>query len=256
MAVSLSGAALAADIPVRTPYYKAPGVVAPVVYNWSGFYVGGNIGYGRMETDTTIISGTTTFPTGTVLTSARSKGVLGGGQIGYNWQWGNWVLGFEGEYDAANLNGTARSVGVGAGFSDATYQAKWIGLATGRLGYAWNNWLLYAKGGGAWVRNDAGSNTFTAGGTLTTVTSGRETRDGWTIGGGIEWGLGNNWSAKVEYNHIDLGSATVGRTVTLSTNPVLLPVGTVALRTGNVDIDMVKFGLNYRFNWAPVVARY
>jgi outer membrane immunogenic protein len=115
-----------------------------------------------------------------------------------------------------------------------------LGLATARLGYAANNWLFYVKGGGAWGHGSSDGDGFLANGAFFQTTSSSTDRTGWVIGGGVEWGFAPNWSAKIEYNHIDFGSTTVA---------VNTSRGTTNFVDSSSTIDLVKAGVNYRFNW-------
>jgi outer membrane immunogenic protein len=223
--VLTAGAAHAADLG-RMPT-KAPPVVAPV-YNWNGFYIGAHLGWGRSNTswsDPTVAFG--------AIGDTNSDGFLGGGQLGYNWQFApNWVLGIEGQISAADLNRSTTFVAPGASLT-LSHDAKWIASVTGRLGYAADNWLFYAKGGGAWADVDATA-TATLGG-LSATASANSSRSGWTAGGGIEWGFAPNWSALVEYQFYDFGSKT------FALNPGAIPL------TADNEIHSVKVGVNYRF---------
>jgi outer membrane immunogenic protein len=216
-------AASAADLGQR-PVYKAPAPMVVAAYNWSGFYVGGHLGYGWANTD---VHNVITGGSG----STDLSGFLLGGQIGFNWQAGAFVFGIEGDGSWTNAEGSRT-------FTNAVVEMEhnWYATLTGRVGYAVDNWLWYVKGGGAWSDAD-----YTA--VVLGVTGSRSgTRSGWTIGTGLEWALAPNWSAKIEYNYLDFGNEQIGLT--------------------NFDVDsqvhLVKLGLNYRFDWgkAPVVARY
>ncbi len=114
-----------------------------------------------------------------------------------------------------------------------TSQFNWYSTLTGRVGYAVDNWLWYVKGGAAWADVD-----YSIGG----VKLG-DTRTGWTVGGGLEYGLTPNWSAKLEYNFLDFGSDNIAA-----------PIGVKA----DTQAHLFKAGLNYRFDWgkAPIAARY
>lgn len=244
--------ALAADL---APSYKAPMVAPVAVYNWTGFYIGGHIGGGwGDQRDTELAPGTVAFPTGTVFSGHDTSGFLGGVQGGFNWEASNhFVLGVEGEYTWSDLTATSSTVSVVNGFvSTTTVKTKDLALATGRLGYAANNWLFYVKGGGAWGQgNSSGSGVLVTGAPFDT-TSSSSNRSGWVVGAGVEWGFAPNWSAKIEYNHIDFGS----NTVTITSVPVAGAVTTSFVRSSET-IDLVKAGVNYRFNWGgPVVAKY
>jgi outer membrane immunogenic protein len=248
MTVIVGTQAVAADLA-----YKARPAVAPVaIYNWNGFYVGGHVGGGWGQVDNTSAApGTGAFPTGTPFARNDTSGFLGGVQGGFNWQVNSLVLGIEGEYTWTDVKGTATSQSTQPRFlaitSTSTTKTDDIAMVTGRIGYAANNWLLYAKGGWAWA--DGGSNgVVTSAGVTTSLTSSSTDRDGWVVGAGAEWGFAPNWSAKLEYNHVDFGSKTVEVTHTPPPN---------SFTDSSSKIDIVKAGVNYRFNWSgPVVAKY
>lgn len=236
--VAASGIGSAADMPVRAPVYKAPPVVAPV-YNWTGFYVGGHVGYGWASDTETQLVGTLFFPAGTAGT-INSNGVLGGVQAGFNYQVSNWVFGVEGDFSWTNANGS--TTGVSTLFpgvtSTSTAQYDSYATVTGRVGYAWDNWLVYAKGGGAFARVEYGGSSFVPGPGTLVANPISDTLSGWTAGGGLEYGFLNNWSAKAEYNYLDFGTTQRAFTV----------AGIVGPATNfDTHVHMVKFGLNYRF---------
>ena len=249
IAIAASMPAYAADM---APSYKAPPMMAPVaVYNWTGFYIGGHIGGGWAdERSTELAPGTVSFPTGTVFAGHNSSGFLGGLQGGFNWQTNHLVLGVEGEYSWEDVSGTSTSVSVVNGFSStSTVHSTDLGLFTGRVGYAADNWLLYVKGGGAWGRGNSSGTGVLANGTFFDTTSSHTDRSGWVVGVGAEWGFAPNWSAKLEYDHVDFGSQNV--------TILSLPAGTTSFVSSSLREDIVKGGINYRFSWGgPVVAKY
>ncbi len=213
-------AASAADLGQR-PVYKAQPAPVMAAYNWSGFYVGGHIGYAFGREDLRdVITGVTS--------ASDPEGFLGGAQIGFNWQTGAFVFGIEGDWSWTNADGSAAIPGA-----IVNVEHNWYGTATARVGYAVDNWLWYVKGGAAWMDAD-----YSIGG----VSSG-DTRTGWTVGTGLEWALGPNWSAKLEYNYLDFGNERIAA-----------PIGVDA----DTQAHLVKLGLNYRFDWGkgPVTARY
>ena len=225
--------ALAADLAAR-PYTKAPAYAPAPVYNWTGFYIGGHIG-GAFSGDNSI---------GTGVTASDNGKFLGGVQAGYDWQFApNWVLGVEGQYSW--LSGTNQSVAFGGTLNGApgvfTYADNQRGLAsvTGRLGYTWGPALLYVKGG--WAYADYSSSlTFVpnAGGFAAVAIDSK--KDGYTVGGGLEYLFAPNWSGKIEYQYYDFGNVDLGNGFSAKN-----------------DEHVVKAGLNYRFNWGgPVVAKY
>jgi outer membrane immunogenic protein len=244
--------ALAADL--ARPVLKAASAPAPA-YNWNGVYVGVHAGYGWADIHTTVIDPAgAAFPVGTVF-KADPDGWLGGVQIGFNWQSGNWVFGIEGEYAWADIdaNTTTYSTVPGPALAGVRVtihnEIESIALLTGRIGYAWNNSLWYVKGGWAWADASSNSSTTNNAGADLGTTTGSSSRNGWTIGAGWEYGFAPNWSWKVEYNYIDLGTDTV--TVTTG-------AGVSLRRDSDVDLHLVKFGVNYRFDWGktPVAAKY
>src|SRR5262245_42890924 len=235
--------AAAADLGAR-PIAKAP-VAAPVaVYNWSGFYIGGHVGGLWSDKDWTEVTNPAVTRN---LGSNEVSGFLAGGQIGFNWQVGAWVFGIEGQAswtDASSDHACRTSVFSGTLVTCST-DINWVGTVAGRIGYAFNNVLLYAKGGAAFADEDF-TMTPTLAGTvlaLSGVSTVGKTRTGWMVGAGVEWGFTPNWSAKIEYNFMDFGSETFA-----FADPVFGPT--------LVDIDqqvhVVKAGINYRFTWGPV----
>jgi outer membrane immunogenic protein len=219
----------AADMAARIPT-KAPVMAPEPAWNWTGFYVGVNGGYGWANSTHTDVFGATTG-------SFKQNGGLIGGTIGYNWQTSPAVLGLEADLDWARINGS--SAGCFSGSCFTNMQA--FGTARGRLGYAINNWMPFIAGGAAFADIRAGQNGVLG-------TTGEQWRVGWTIGGGIEALFAPNWSAKIEYLYADFGNATaVGYT----------PVGGFAVSATERNVNIVRAGINYHFNWGgPVVARY
>jgi outer membrane immunogenic protein len=176
-----SSGAFAADLPVKAPY------MAPIaLYNWTGFYIGGNLG-GVWE------SGTISDSDFGVSFSNSRSGFIGGGQIGYNWQVSpQFVLGVEWMFDGTSISSDTGNVAVidptlGAATLSATEKVDWLTTLTARLGYAANNWLFYVKGGGGWV-HDSATLTEVAGANVFSV-SASDTKGGWVVGGGIEYGF-------------------------------------------------------------------
>jgi outer membrane immunogenic protein len=251
---TFSTAALAADLPART-YTKAPVMPVAAIYDWTGFYIGGHVGGAWADSQATELDpGTGAFPTGTVFAKTHLSGFLGGVQAGYNWQIpSNIVLGIEGEFSWADVSGTATTVSTVPrllGFqSTTTVKESDYATVAGRLGYAINNWLIYGKGGAAWTRTGAtGVQLFANGAQSSTSLVATDWRDGWVVGVGAEWGFAPNWSAKIEYNHFDFGNHN---------EVVALNTGTTSNVRSALTVDMVKGGVNYRFNWgAPLVAKY
>ena len=255
--------AFAADLPMQ-PYTKAP-MYLESVFNWTGFYVGGNVGYslGRSSNSETISNSLT----GAVVANGASRdnvnGVIGGGQLGYNWRISNWVAGFEGDFQGSRERGFTMLVcpGCGNGPSDITstltQKLAWFGTVRGRAGVLVTPAvLLYGTGGLAYGEVDTGGSISgqTAQGPGTAVFPNlNSTRVGWTAGAGIEGRIGGNWTAKLEYLYMDLGTVSFGP---LGTN-ILVPVRTNAgaSYSSHFTDNILRVGVNYIFN-APVVARY
>jgi outer membrane immunogenic protein len=258
VAAALSGSALAADLDAR-PYAKAP-VVAPVaVSNWSGLYVGGNLGYGwgNGNTDVSFLPTPEFFEAGNNTTlGARSSGVIGGAQFGYNWQIGSLVTGLEADIQGSGIKGSARAAPtfVGTAIPDpnsvlsSEQKLSWFGTVRGRVGVTVTpDLLLYGTGGLAYGRVDASANwsasfeDFQA----QAPASVSKTKVGWTAGAGAEWMFARNWSAKLEYLYVDLGSdsAIGNETANVPVNP-RLAVG----YTWRTRENIARVGMNYHFN--------
>lgn len=274
----ISGAALAADLPT----HKAPPVAAPSAYNWGGLYGGINVGYGFANgtTSTGSLGGTYSDGTNTSPLSASwsnsamtPSGVVGGGQIGYNYQiTPMFVAGIEADIQAADMGSTVKYATAnlsGNGYT-AINNAKnidWFGTARARIGVVvpgYSNFLVYGTGGFAYgyVNNTVGVGT-----TLTTInpvagvsgssTSGN-TQVGWTAGGGIEWSPQTfpAWSAKIEYLYTDLGSTNQAIYATYAA-PGQGSFG--GNHQSPTQFNVVRAGLNWHFNpfvGEPIVAKY
>jgi outer membrane immunogenic protein len=243
-ALLAGGQAFAADLPPpMAPRAPAVYVRAPIpFYNWTGFYVGGNLGAGMQN-------GSFSDQFGNTFSSSNTWHFLGGGQVGVNYEFMNGVvIGAEAMFDwLPNNNNTSQTValanaGGATGTSGTvTINNQWVTTATAKLGYAWDRALVYAKGGGAWV----GSNNPT----FTNVTTGASTTFstsnsnwGWTVGAGFEYAFWGNWSGRIEYDYIGL----TNQTFTLPTAVGPIPAGD-AFTGNNRNIQMVTAGVNYRF---------
>jgi outer membrane immunogenic protein len=266
--------ATAADMAVKAPVYKAPPVYIDP-WNWTGFYVGVNVGYswGRSRTDATFFNNTT----GAVLLASSNSfnlnGWLGGGQIGFNWQTGVFVGGLE-----ADIQGTGQKGGLDlvcpAGICAAPFgivalfpggpvsesfsqKLRWFGTVRGRLGATFVPTVLaYVTGGLAYgeVQSDLLVSGTNAAVPVTAAFSSTSTRTGWTIGAGLEGRLGGNWTGKIEYLYMDLGTVTSGPFVT----PIIALGGGFLATNFNSRItdNIFRVGVNYKFGPAPLVARY
>jgi outer membrane immunogenic protein len=233
----ISGSAMAADMPVKA-VYKAPPVY---VYSWTGCYVGANAGGVWINKDYSLTSVGSASPfltgvsTGANLGSHDANSWLGGFQAGCNYQFaGGWVVGLQGDYDWTNASGSH----VDSFRSTWTDQSntKSLGSVTGRLGYAWDRFLGYVKGGWAWERDNYNVYLNT---TNTGLALASGTRGGWTVGVGGEYAFTNNLSAFVEYDYYDFGTKTTSFADNTGANFY------------NADIrerkSVVKAGLNWKF---------
>ncbi|SIO14749.1 high affinity Mn2+ porin [Bradyrhizobium erythrophlei] len=225
-ALALGSPALAADMALKAPAYKA-------IYDWTGFYLGGHVGYG----DGGLGAGTNPLPEQGAFFPHSITGGTGGFQAGYNRQFSNRVvLGIEADATFTSPVDLPRR-------APAPFNATidYTGTLRGRAGYAFGAWMPYLTGGFAWGHshiniNDGGKEVLSSPGQYHT---------GWTVGAGAEFAVGGNWSAKLEYDYIDLARR-------------MYDLSDFALPGVNVDprIHLIKFGLNYRFGdtpWAPSV---
>lgn len=278
-ALAFASPAFAADLaPARMPL-KAPPVVARP-FSWTGCYIGGHLGVGwghdNFRDPNTLFndvafpgSGLGVFaPTGAGVGFEQGAGFLGGGQIGCDYQFAtNWVVGIAGDFSWTDLDGSTSDPfafpagdplfggknGVPATLHEHT---DWLASVTGRLGYAWDRWMLYGKGGVAWEHSRDSIGPLFAWGTslanlcvapaatVSCSATGTETDPGWTAGVGLQWAFAEHWSAGIEYDHYGFGN----HSVTLIASGPLTGTGSAPI-TVSQNIDVVKFTLDYRFNW-------
>lgn len=233
------------------------------VQSWTGAYVGVTAGYGWGESNSTISPIDTVFipffqSQGSIPTSInhRFNGFIGGGEVGYNWQFGSWVTGLEADFSYSGLRGDVTSYApqIGANPETLTSQGTelaWFGTARARMGYlASPDTLLFATGGLAYGRVKVSTGLVPeptlpcATSVICSAGSASETRVGWTVGGGVESRFAPNWTVKVEYLYFDLGKIS-DTALGLSSNPFWrgLPImGVSSDITGNI----VRVGLNYQ----------
>jgi len=214
----------AADLPLaRAPAAVQPVAYAPPVYNWSGFYVGGHIGSGFADSSWS-------DPFGGATNTFNKDGFLGGAQVGVNAQF-NWlVLGLEGDFSYTGIKGSGTD-SIGDAINTNT---QWTSTATGRVGAAFDRLLVYGKAGLA-VARDQSSLTDTFG---VTSNAGALTRTGWTAGAGLEYGLNEHWSARLEYDYLGFGNQALNFTTP--------NIGAVT-SNASLNVQEVKAGINYRF---------
>jgi outer membrane immunogenic protein len=243
-----SGAAVAADLPVKAPPAMAPVAAA---YNWTGCYIGveggGNWGRGQHVQNE---PGTAAF--GLAQTGGIDlNGAMAGGTVGCNYQFGgNWVIGAEADWSWTNKSGSAASIPPFTAGETFGISESWFGTARGRLGFTWDRVLIYGTGGAAFTKQNISACDLVAG-----CVNASSNITGWTAGGGIEYAFLNNWSVKVEYLHADFGTQSYGRLTT----PGVFANGSTFFAARNVSLtdDIVRAGLNYRFDFGgPVVAKY
>jgi outer membrane immunogenic protein len=237
-ALVAGGQALAADLPPPpAPPPRAPATYVPApipVYNWTGFYIGGNVG-GLWK------GGSYTDQFGDTFSSTGNKfNFMGGAQVGVNYEFaGGFLIGAEADFDfLPNSNNTTSTTlnalgPLGVTPASVTLNNNWITTATGRLGYAWDRFLVYGKGGGAWVGTS--NPTITLGG-VSTTTSTSSSNLGWTAGAGVEWAFWNTVSVRVEYDYIGLNNQTIS-------------AGGYNFSSSSRNIQFVNLGLNYKFGW-------
>ena len=233
--------ALAADLPPpAAPPPRAPAayIPPPPVYNWTGFYIGGNLGAGWGGGNFTDTAGHTFGGT----TSAQ---FVGGGQVGANYEfWGGAVIGVEADFDwLANTGSNTSSTVTDISGATATLSAtdRWLTTLTGRLGYAFDRVLVYGKGGGAWVGSSTPTLTVTpSGGPPSASFSGSTSSNwGWTAGAGVEWAFLGTWSVRAEYDYVGLNN----QSFTVAGGAPFGPTFT----SNNRNIQLFTTGINYKF---------
>lgn len=235
-ALSCASVALASDLPNK----KAPPAFVPPpppIFTWTGLYIGGQLGYEWGHSSTTI-----GYPVSLGLPANNPSGVVGGAHIGYNYQTGQFVVGIEGDVNGSSYKGTNTVFGLSYG----THMPV-DGSIRARVGIAWDRALIYATGGAAFgdIVNTYG-NGFAG---VQDVLS--KTRVGWTVGGGVEYAIDNNWSVRAEYRYTDFGNYS-------EISPVV--IGAAFPVTKKETDNRVQAGFSYKFDLltpaTPVVAKY
>jgi outer membrane immunogenic protein len=224
----VSGSALAADMPPPGPaqvYTKAP-MIMPM-YSWTGCYVGGNIGGVWATTNWTVAAN------GQAITNQNISSFLGGGQVGCNYQISTWVFGVQGDYDWTNAN-TSTADMVAVNLNDHT-NIKSLASVTGRVGYAWDRFLGYVKGGGAWEKETYSTTFIASGATFSTAS---ETRTGWTVGVGGEYAFTDWLTGFAEYDYYGFGTTT---------NTFTTIVPSTQLANIKETQSVAKAGFNFKF---------
>jgi outer membrane immunogenic protein len=263
--IVMSVPVLAADMPVKVK-------PLPPAWSWTGCYVGLNVGYGWARFRKSEIN-RYDFATGAFLAthpdfSFDDDGALGGAQIGCNWQYGQWVWGLETDLQVTSIEARDRLPGLFGAvppttiFTEAQSALRWFGTARARAGWTVTpTTLLYVTGGFAYGRVNShlgfgsivGGNVGAVG---TSVAFDDHYHYGWTVGVGAEAKIAQNFTAKLEYLYVDLGSASY------AFNNILTPPDGGFGRANftwnqRVDLHVIRLGLNYQFNWyETVVAKY
>ena len=239
-------AVLAADLTV-----KAPAPPAASYFSWAGPYVGLHAGY-AWSADPGV--GCSVMPTGSespctdagVFLGApdvSAKGFMGGVQLGYNWQVSNWVFGIETDFSGMDVHDAAHFATTDPNYANAQVSSRydWLGTTRGRAGFVMDRALIYATGGFAYARL---SQTYADGNPVHAAsTSG--VRTGWTVGAGLQYALDQNWSIKGEYLYVNLQNTNLTSVLDQGSPPIAPPT-TSAFNFKN-DLNIVRFGLNYRF---------
>jgi outer membrane immunogenic protein len=239
--------ARAADLPVPPTASYYPPSYQPAIYNWTGFYVGGNFGLALFEDNITATT-TTIYQYEGTRTNLNDLGWMGGAQVGYNYEFAPVVVGVEGTFSGSYLTWSGiRSTELPTDVERSYTNEDWFATATARIGYAADTWLLYARGGAAWTDVQYRQDDLNTGLDDAEVSSQtlRTVRTGFTVGAGVEYGMTEHWSARLEYNFFDFGTklynfsnlSTVGSG----------PVGSFPL-SYNSTVHSLTAGINYRFN--------
>ncbi len=245
-ALLASAGAFAADMPLRS--------IAPVsTYDWSGTYIGGVAGGAWANNDTSVpglgVLGTAIGVP--VIQTTSSSGFVGGVEGGSNYQFGNLVVGWEGDIVWGKVNGTSTSsfgaplLPAGSASRLSTADTNWIATTTSRVGIAHDNWLLYGKAGVAWANTDYTETWAFPAGAARFSGTGSAIQTGWTVGTGIEWAFWQNWSVKAEYDYLDFGTKNVAiNGAVVAGGPA---IGISAGLQNAQHINEFKAGLNWRF---------
>lgn len=219
-AFALTPPAFAADL---GPTYVEP--AAPIMWSWSGFYVGAQLGYAWGDFDTVATTGGVVFASG----SDDANGFVGGIHIGVNWQVDNIVFGLEGDIEATGIDGHAVDAVFGV---ESFMDADWQGSLRARLGFAVDNWMPYITAGVAFTDVDFSSGLI--GGPYDTWS---DTATGWTVGLGVEYAFSPNWSARLEYRYTDFGDM----------GTALGPIYVGFEQDVDLDSHALRLGISYRF---------
>lgn len=234
-----SGAATAADMALK-------GVVPPPMPSWAGFYIGGHGGYGWKDDPFSFTASTAPL---ILINGFKSHGWIGGGHLGYNWQYGAMVGGLELDISATGIKGNSETVATPTTIQSYGHDVKLLGTARARIGWTPNsNWLLFGTGGLAWERMEQLQSftfNFQPGSSSSSTTSTPFDTFGWVLGAGIEARLtGTNWIARLEYLHYDFGHTRQASTSSVNNAGLITNSSNTV---GNQTIDVVRAGVSYKF---------
>jgi len=241
-AVATVQLASAADLSSRV----APLPVMPVAYNWTGFYVGGNGGYGWANVNSTVYALDGANPgVFEASDSSNRNGGFGGGQIGYNFlPFPHFLFGVEGDFDWASLTGDTSGCSL-TGCATSSHKTDWFSTLRVRMGYVVDDWLFYGTGGIAWTHGSTTrtitqvNNPALVSSLLGASASSSGQNTGWTLGGGVEYGFWRNWSVNVEYRYMQINPS----------RDFFFPIPSANRHVSAVeDINTVRAALNYHFN--------
>jgi outer membrane immunogenic protein len=268
----MAGPATAADLARPAPVYIPPAPIVVAVFNWTGFYIGGNAGWasGNFDPSTSTVFNSTYFGAINVpavnaagAQSIKPNSFTGGLQVGYNWQAGKFVFGLEGDIESFHLSGSTSSTavypGAGPGGScalgncftiNSSTNTSWLATARGRIGLAADNWLFYATGGAAFTTLKGNFSFSDQTGVTETPVSFSNSKTGYTVGAGVEAGLSPNWTVRAEYLYVNF--STVSATGTL----LNAPPGQPMFHSMDLKANIVRVGLNYKFGYAAAPAVY
>ena len=250
-AVALTGVASAADLLVKAPRY-AP----PPVFSWTGFYIGGNAGYGWADANDSMDLGGSWLTDGTgdnVPVTQRGNGQLkpngftGGIQAGFNYQTGQWVFGIEADANYFRMkkdfsSGPFTNPASGDSYTvTSSFESNWLITVRPRLGYAVDRFLVYATGGLAVANQKFSQNITQLNVVFTQAGSVSDTTVGWTAGAGFEYAFGDRWSVKAEYLYVDLGSVSFSASGDTDSSYT-------GSHSAHLKANIVRAGLNYHIN--------
>ena len=238
------------------PYYTKAPVTAPLMtYNWTGCYIGGNLGGASARTEQTRVRDVNGVPARADFGSSEGTNFVGGAQIGCDYQFSpQWVVGLQGMFDFGSVDSShaipTAFGGTPIGAFSSQARTKEIFTVTGRVGYLFVPSVMgYVKGGGAWTQTD-----YAVFGSIPAPflsETANKSRAGWTVGGGLEWMFLPGWSVFGEYNYSSFGRTDVAFTAAPGT------VGAADVVSTSLTVQQVTAGVNYKFNWGgPVVAKY